>query len=187
MKAINPKLLLVLAIVAAWAAYTVVSNPHKKYSRQDYWQTATVQDVYSVPEEAILPGNKNGSVLMWAASATKDPRIISALVERGAEINEEDIIFSGTPLSAAAAYNSNPQIIDELIKLGAEINKTVGSNDKTPLIIAAELNSTPEIIESLIRNGADLNYRDSTGHTALEQAKRFHNEPAVKILQQHTK
>ena len=34
--------------------------------------------------------------------------VISALIQRGAGVNESDVIFSGTPLSAAAASNSNP-------------------------------------------------------------------------------
>jgi ankyrin repeat protein len=186
MPKINPKLLLLLIGALALVAYLKISNPNKQYSRQVFWETATVEVVYSIPEEALLPGNKNGPVLMWAAAGTDDPKVIAALVQRGADVNESDPgVFSGTPLSAAAAYASNPEIVDELIRLGADVNKVVGSNKKTPLIIAAELNKNPEIAESLIRNGANVAYRDLTGLTALEQAKRFGNTAVAKVLEAH--
>ncbi|MBU6955940.1 ankyrin repeat domain-containing protein [Hahella sp. HN01] len=188
MQAVNPKLIMVFLVVIAFIAYLQLSNPYKKYSRQAYWETATVEDVYSIPDEALLPGNKNGPVLMWAATSSNNPKVITALVERGANVNEADSgVFSGTPLSAAAGYATNPAIIDALVGLGADINKVVGSNDKTPLIIAAEINKSPAIIESLIRNGADVNYKDLTGRTALEQAIRFKNEEVSKLLKAYTK
>ena len=187
MKTINPKLLVALVAVIALAVFLTLSNPYKKYSRQNFWKTATLEDVSAIPEKALLPGNKNGPVLMWAATTTSDPRIIAALVARGADVNEPDTIFSGTPLSAAAGYNSNPAVIDELVRLGADVHKTVGSNNKTALIIAAELNPSPEIIESLIRNGSNTAYRDSTGQTALEQAIRFGNTSVVKVLEESSK
>jgi len=186
MKSTAPKLLIVLIAVIIFAAYIKISNPNKKYSTEDYWLSATLEDVRQIPEEAILPGNKNGSVLMWAAMVTKDPHIISALVSRGSDINESDIIFSGTPLSAAAGYSSTPVIIDELISNGAAIDKVVGSNNKTPLIIAAELNSNPGITERLVYHGADVNYKDLTGRTALEQAIRFKNNSVIEALRKQT-
>jgi len=182
MKTANPKLLLALVAVIAVAVFVTLSNPHKKYSRQKFWETATVEDVQTIPQEALAPGNKNGPVLMWAATITRDPKIIAALVARGTDVNESDAIFSGTPLSAAAAYNTNPAVIDELVRLGADINKVVGSDNKTPLIIAAELNPRPEIARSLIRNGADTAYRDLTGQTALEAATRAGNAAVAKVL-----
>jgi len=186
MKSTAPKLLIVLIAVIIFAAYIKISNPNKKYSTEDYWLSATLEDVRQIPEEAILPGNKNGSVLMWAAMVTKDPHIISALVSRGSDINESDIMFSGTPLSAAAGYSSTPVIIDELISNGAVIDKVVGSNNKTPLIIAAELNSNPGITERLVYHGADVNYKDLTGRTALEQAIRFKNNSVIEALRKQT-
>lgn len=188
MQSINPRLLILLVSAIALVAYLKLSNPNKKYSRQVFWETATVQDVSLVPDDALLPGNKNGPVLMWAAMATGDPKVIQALVERGADINESDNgLFSGTPLSGAAGYASNPEIIDELVRLGADVNKVVGSNHKTPLIIAAELNKRPEIVASLINNGSDVSYRDLTGRTALEQAIRFKNTEVVEVLKSYSK
>ena len=181
---IDPKLLLAFAAVVAFALYMQFGNPNKKYTGHAFWRTATVDDVAGVPDAMLLPGNKNAPVLFWAATATNNPKVIEALVQRGADVNESDTgMFSGTPLSGAAGYASNPAIIDELVRLGARIDKKVGSNDKTPLIIAAEINENPGIIERLVAHGADTKYRDATGRTALEQAKRFKNETAIKALE----
>ncbi len=186
MNKVNSKLILLLLLVIALAAYIKLSNPYRKYSRQEYWESATVEDAQNIPYAALRPLNKNGPVLMWAASATKDPHVIKALVDRGADVNEKDVIFTGTPLSGAAGYNSNPEIIDELVKLGADVNAKVGNEDKSPLIIAAEINPNTAIIESLIRNGASTAYRDKTGRNALEAAKKYGAPEIVEVLTKHT-
>lgn len=185
MNSVNPKLLIVLGVVIALAVFVKVMNPYKKYSRQDYWKTATVEDVKNVPAKALKPGNKNGPVLMWAAMATKDPQVLSALVARGALVDEPDIVFKGTPLSAAASYATNPEIIDELIRLGADINKEVGQHNKTALMISAELNFTPGIIDRLLFYGADVNKKDLSGETALDLAKMNKNSVATAALEKH--
>lgn len=183
LKSIDPKLIIVLLAVIALAMYMKISNPYKQYSSKDYWYSASLADVVSIPEEALLPNNKHGSVLLWAAMAVDDPAILAALVARGQNVNEAEIDMGGTPLSAAATYTDNPLIIDELIRLGAEVDKVVGSNNKTPLIIAAELNPNADIAARLIHHGADINYRDLTGRTALEQAMRFDNTAVVALLE----
>ncbi len=182
----DPKLIVALLVAITFALYVTLGSPHKKYSSQQFWSTATPADVERVPDKALQPGNRHGPVLMWAAMATDDPNVIAALVERGADVNESDSsMFSGTPLSGAAARNRNPAIIDELVRLGADVHKTVGSEDKTALIIAAEVNPEPAVIEALIRNGSDPNYRDSTGRNALEQAMVFDNTAVLALLKTH--
>ena len=89
MKKPSTALVLLLALTIAFVAYLKISNPHKKYSQQAFWETATLADVKDVPQEALKLGNRNGPVLMWAATTTKDPAIISALVARGADVNEQ--------------------------------------------------------------------------------------------------
>lgn len=176
-------LLVLLLAVVAFAAYLKISNPHKRYSQQAFWETATVDDVQTIPAGALRPGNRNGSVLMWAATTTKDPAVLEALVARGADVNEMDWKpFEGTPLSGAAAMTTEPVIIDTLIDLGAEVNTSLGSWEKTALIIAAELNHNPAIIERLVVRGADVTMQDHKGQTALDQARLFKNEGAIGVL-----
>ena len=119
---------------------------------------------------------------MWAAMAAPDPEIISALVARGADINESDGIFKGTPLTGAAGYSSNPIIIDELIRQGADIDKERNNNEDA-LMIAAQYNSNPGIIERLVFHGADVTNKNTQGKTALDLAVENNNVVAKEALE----
>ena len=178
----TPIYLLILVIAIVFFAWHKISNPYRKYSTSDYWQTATVRSVEEIPDEAILEKNKNGPVLMWAAIGGSNPEVLTALVERGADINEGDGIFKGTPLTGAAGYSKNPEMIDRLIELGADINKTVWGGN-TALIIAAQYNENPGITAALLRNGATRTRKNSSGKTALDVAKAVGNEIAIRELQ----
>ncbi|MDR0246886.1 MAG: ankyrin repeat domain-containing protein, partial [Burkholderiales bacterium] len=140
-----------IALVLAIAIFGAVkiTNPYKKYSTAEFWEQATVASVREVPQKALQPGNRNGGVLMWAAMGTSDIAVIRELVYRGADVNESDPQFSGTPLSAAAGYGRSPQIITELARLGGDVNKTVNNNE-TPLMIAARFNHNPGFVEALV-------------------------------------
>jgi ankyrin repeat protein len=181
MKSVNPKLLIALGVVLALALGLKVLNPHKKYSTRQFWETATVSTVASVPESALQPGNKNGTVLMWAAMGAKDPAILEALVARGADVNESDAIFGGTPLTAAAGKSERPEMIATLVRLGADVHKRV-NNGETAAMVAAQYNSTPGIIEALAAAGADFSAKNHQGKTALDLAKEHGNSTAEKAL-----
>ena len=101
-----------------------------------FWQSATVADVSGIPAEALEPGNKNGSVLMFAAGFVSDAEILGRLVARGSRINEQDTLY-GTPVSSAATLNANPEIIATLVKLGADVNVRL-YGEATPLMNAAQ-------------------------------------------------
>lgn len=182
MKSVNPKLLIALVIAILFAAFVKLNNPYRKFSTQDYWASATLDSVAEIPDEALKPGNKNGAVLMWAAMATNNPEILAALVVRGAEINEADAIFSGTPLSGAAGYTERPEIIDKLIELGADIHQEL-SNKEDALMIAAQYNTNPGIIEKLVFHGADLKRTNILGKTALDLAIDNENTVAKDALE----
>jgi hypothetical protein len=179
---VNPKLVIVLVAVIALAIFVKVNNPYREYSTRDYWETATLTSVSDIPDAALKPGNRNGSVLMWAAMSTDNPKILDSLVERGADINESDGMFKGTPLSAAATYTSNPEIIDELIKLGANVDQLV-NNGEDALMLCARYNNNPGVCEGLIDNGADFNRTNIFGHSALDIAIKNNNSAAIAALQ----
>lgn len=181
MQSVNPKLIIALLAVLVFAGVLKIMNVNKKYSTQQYWENANIASVSEVPDEALKPGNKNGSVLMWAAGFSNSPQIIRALVERGADVNESDPVFHGTPLSSAAAYSNNPKIIDVLIELGAETDKAV-SNGENALMVAAQYNKNPGIVKSLLSHGADPLNTNLAGQTALELAVMSGNAVAVREL-----
>ncbi len=183
MTTVKPAYLIVLALVVIFVAYLKISNPYREFSTAKFWHNATATAVNEVPDEALDPGNKNGPVLMWAAIGATDPKILEALVARGAKINEADGIFKGTPLTGAAGYTENPEMIDALIELGADIHKTV-HNGETALMIAAQFNKNPGIISALLRHGANSERKSDSGKTALDIAKENKNETAIKELNQ---
>jgi ankyrin repeat protein len=181
MEAVNPKYLIALGLVIILVMLLRVMNPHRSYSTGAYWQGATIAEVEKVPAAALEPGNKNGSVLMWAAMNVSDPAVLAALVERGADVNESDPIFTGTPLSSAAGYSKHPEIIDELIRLGADIDKYV-SNGEDSLMVAAQYNVNEGIIERLVHHGADPKRTNNQGKTALDLARAKNNAVAEAAL-----
>ena len=181
MKSVNPKLLIALAAVVLLALVLKLANPQKKYSTRQFWETATVSTVASVPEKVLKPGNRNGSVLMWAAIGARDPEILRALVARGADVNESDVIFGGTPISGAAGKSNEPAMIEVLVSLGADVNKRV-NNGETAAMVAAQYNTAAGIIEALKAAGADLGATNAQGKTALDLAREHGNAMAEKAL-----
>jgi len=185
-RAVKPAYIVILILVVALLILVKVMNPNKKYSTREYWQTATIESVNEVPEETLKPGNKNGGVLMWAAMTTPDPEILSALIERGVDINEHDEFFSGTPLSGAAGYSEYPGIIRHLVSLGADINERVYGMH-TVLQIAAMYNSNIGIIEELVALGANVDDINNEGETALDLAVKYENQIAIDALTRQIK
>ena len=181
MKSVNPKLVYALVGALALALFLKLSNPNKKYSTREFWETASVASVAGVPDRALKSGNPNGGVLMWAAMGAKDPAILKALVARGADVNESDLIFSGTPVSAAAGKSAHPEMIAMLLALGADVNKRV-HDGQTPAMIAAQYNHTPGVIEALKAGGADMSAKDDEGQTALDFARRSGNPVVEQAL-----
>lgn len=168
----------VLAAVFIIAAYSIISNPLQKFSTERYWEEATISSVYDIPDAALGAGNRNGPVLMWAASVVQDPKIIEALLARGAEINERDKFSKATALSAAAYQNSEKNVMSTLIDNGAQVDIVLGRLKKTPLLLAAEQN-TLEITALLIEHGANTKYVDVNSLTAADIARKFENAPVV--------
>jgi len=193
----NPTLLSVFSLVLLYAAWTLLFNTPSEYATQEYWETATIEDVDDIPDAALEPGNLGGPVLMWAAATTRDPRIITKLVRRGALINESDELLNyrnrstrkekdrrimATPLSAAAAESNSPEVVAELIRLGARVDST-SSYGNTPLMIAASTNKDERITRELLKHGADLSLKNDKGKTALDRAKNHQNAAVIKVLE----
>lgn len=185
MSQVKPIYLIALAVVIAFLTFNKLTNPYREYSSSSFWASATLASVAEIPDEALQTGNKNGPVLMWAAIGSQNPKVLGALVDRGAAINESDVFFQGTPLTGAAGYAKNPEILKELVKLGADINKTVHNNE-TALMIAAQFNQNPQIISTLIDLGSRKNQKNAQGKTALDIAKKHENQIAIAELEAAT-
>lgn len=181
---VNPKLLVALGVVIVIAGVLRLSNPYREYSRAQFWENAPPSLVATVPQEALKAGNRNGPVLMWAAIGADDPGVIDALVDRGADPNEHDILFTGTPLTGAAGYARNPEILRRLVQRGARLDELT-SDKETALIIAAQHNPRGDIVQVLIDLGIDVAATDRGGRTALDHAKANNNSAAVEVLERY--
>lgn len=185
MTTVKPIYLVALVIAILFIIYIKLSNPYREYSTSNFWKNATVQSVDEIPQQALELGNKNGPVLMWAAIGSSNPKVLGVLQKRGADINEADSTFKGTPLTGAAGYTETPGMLVELVRLGADISKTVG-NGETALMIAAQYNQTPQIISTLIDLGARLDLKNAQGKSALDLAIRSKNKTAIDELKSFT-
>ena len=127
----------------------------------------------------------NGPLLLWAAGDVSNPAIITALVERGGDINEVDGNFFGTPLTAAAADSMYPEILREIVRLGGDIHVRAQS-ENTALMTAAMYNFNDNIVETLVELGANINDVNEYNQTALDLAILAENTGVVRILEELT-
>jgi len=175
MDKVNPKLIMMLAAAVIFVLVFKLTQVDAQYSTEKFWQTASVEDAHNIPQKALELGNRNGPVLMWAASVVEDPNILSVLVSRGADVVEMDPLFGATALSAAAFQNPSPYVVDALVESGAIVNESIGRLKKTPLMLAAETNDI-SVTERLLFHGADRTAKDVNGNTAEMIAIKFGNQ-----------
>ena len=138
------------------------------------------------PSPAASSGDQNGPWLLHLASShARDPAVIAALVEAGADVHARDR-SGNTPLHAAAE-NTTPGAVLALIQAGADVDAPEGEPGRysrggpTPLHNAAS-NPNPEVAATLLEAGADVGARAwPRGGTPLHVAARNPN-PAVAAL-----
>jgi ankyrin repeat protein len=122
--------------------------------------------------------------LMYAAEHSGDPRILSALIKAGAEVDAKERLHHGdngwTALMFAAAKAENPEILSVLIDAGADLEAEGGFDPwKTPLTCAATYNTNPEILDILLKAGANLHKPDGHYSTPLMCAAGENHNPKI--------
>ena len=60
------------------------------------------------------------TAVYFAAKYNKNPEIMTALINAGADINTRDSKFKRTPLHLAALWNENPEVVMVLLNAGAD-------------------------------------------------------------------
>ena len=112
--------------------------------------------------------------LHFASGWARDPRVVSLLVQAGAEVNARDG-SGGSPLHSAARSSNSPAIITTLVEAGAELDVwTPGIHSPygyTPLHDAVQANPNPAVTAALIEAGADIQARQEDGPTPLHDAR----------------
>jgi ankyrin repeat protein len=106
--------------------------------------------------------------LHLAARGTKQPEVILALLQAGANVMAQD--EDGETPMHCASRNNNPAIIRILLDFGGDV-MGVDYKGLTPLHIAAIEAMTPEIIQMLLNAGADKKVKDKNGRTPFYYAQ----------------
>ncbi|MDE2874588.1 MAG: ankyrin repeat domain-containing protein [Gemmatimonadota bacterium] len=99
--------------------------------------------------------------LAKAAEWTRDPAVISVLLEAGADVHARDDFYQYTPLHHAARKGTEA-MVRALLEAGADADAwATGYNTDfgwnwTPLHLAAENNPDPGVVAALLEAGADF-------------------------------
>jgi ankyrin repeat protein len=87
------------------------------------------------------------------AVAMQNEKIVEALLEKGAKVDEKDK-YGDTPLHIAISNNGNSVIVEALLEKGAKVEAKNG-HGHTPLYVAA-MNGYEEIVKVLLAYKADV-------------------------------
>ena len=181
MKLLLKSLVVFLGLAAASPALAFsysCSDWKEPLLKDDFWKEATpatiadcVQDMGFVMGFSVKDRDDFGlTPLHWAALFSRNPEVITALLEAGADINARNDKQGETPLHSAAIGNDNPDVITALLQSGADVNARNASG-ATPLHWAAFRNSNPDVITALLEGGADGSIEDDNGRTPFDLAK----------------
>ena len=124
---------------------------------------ADVRGLVGEPYSAAEP-------LVHAAGSTRDPVVISVLLEAGADLRARDNSRHQTALHQAAE-NGTAEVVRTLLEAGADPNKwAMGFHIDwgwgwTPLHLAARSNPDPDAVSALIEVGAALDARSGTRYS----------------------
>lgn len=154
------------------------------WNSKSFYEKATPKDITNCLEAGADLGARldaeESTPLHLAARHSKDPAVIKALLNAGADLNARNK-SNATPLHFAA-MNECPAIITALLNAGA--NPNADNRYTSPLHCAARYNGNPAIITVLLDAGADLNAPDrSSSYTALDFAIKYnHNSAVIDLL-----
>jgi serine/threonine-protein phosphatase 6 regulatory ankyrin repeat subunit B len=117
--------------------------------------------------------DENGLSPIIIASAKKDVKILGALVDRGAKVNDrtsspfvysgETVLSGTTPLMAAIANNREENAMF-LIDHGADIKAT--TRNGVDALMVASANGNEDMVKTLLKKGADIDNRTTQEFTA---------------------
>ena len=119
---------------------------------------------------------------MYDAAHRNDSALVNELLKQGAELEWRNPGYgSGMTALAIACNLGSYEAAEALCAHGAELD-TRNYSQWTPLIYAASSGHT-KICEMLLALGADPSLKDSSGRTALDEARRGNKPECAALLQ----
>jgi len=131
-------------------------------------------------------GEHKGITPLRAALGNSDPRVITALVKAGADVNAKDSLGVSPLMDLAGRRFADKEMIIALINAGADVNAQ-DNLGMTPLILAARSSYIPEVITTLLDLGANPKIIDKAGKLAISHARqnrRLGNTEALRRLEE---
>jgi len=136
--------------------------------------TILVQTILSCREDVnVETRGGNGRTALWTASWDGHTKIVSMLLEKGADANTTD--SSGRTALWTASANGHTEIVSMLLGKGALVETNDGSvRDGRTALWMASANGYTDIVNMLLKKGANRKTDDGTGRTALRMAMPDH-------------
>lgn len=125
------------------------------------------------------PG-RSGETALCLAASNGDLEIVSALLEHGADPNQQGVRNCTALCRAAEAGHTD--IVKKLLQAGADPNIR-NQNQGSALIEAADWDD-PEMVKVLLDAGADPKAEDGGGRTAMNIEHGLHGEEVKALLRQ---
>ena len=153
------------------AAVAVVAAGGVAFYHNYYYDDTGITNVFKAAEEStpskvakylrinkpnLKHADDNGYTLITYAAANKDPKMVKAVIDAGAQINVE--AKDGITPMLMAILNQNAEAVKLLLDAGANPN-FVNKNGWTPLAFAVSNANSPEIVQLLLNRKADVNFR----------------------------
>ena len=143
---------------------------------QNVWQTSNCFDV----TVSSIEIHNDVVDRLHDAAYKGDVSLVESMLQKGVPVDRVDRHYL-TALFYAAAFNRT-DVIRLLLQKGADVNKRDNIGN-TPVHWAVVNNST-EAIAMLIGHGASINITNDEGYKPIDQARRYGNEAAVRMLEQ---
>ena len=132
--------------------------------------------LFDAPGVDLEAHAKNGDTVLMLAAFHGYPAIVRALLAREVEVNGP-----GWTALHYAAINGNPQSIKALLDASAYIDAESPEGKMTPIMLAA-VRGRVGAVKLLREEGADISLKNSDGLTALDLARRAHQDEVIDIL-----
>lgn len=177
---LNALLLLTLLLLVATFA-----NAKPGPQTQKLMQAARTGDLKSVKALAgqmdlNVTAEQKNTALMFASQAGQAD-VVQFLISKKVNLDAKN--DAGESAISLAIQQEENAIAEKLIAAGAETNVTCGDKEQTLLMCAARTNAIP-LIRMIAKKTSkeEIAKKDKAGKTALDYAKDYGTDEAVKIL-----